>query len=299
MPVCVAYDRDGKRGDVCSSPGATDLVLPAKACPRWVLPDGDVGPYATQWQEPLERELIVTGWAWLTPKEKAEVFRRIESDELRLDILARDPNGVPGPAAAEFLLSVLPYVPDALRTRFSDWVKVRFAARARTLGMQPARAAQDPEVVALVAALRDSELERQARQLAAVDRDLERWDHVSAIQLAIAADADAHHDLVMQLIDATSTKWSVAQQAASALSYMRTLGPFFEEHLDAFRKLPWGTLNQVFGRTCDRGLLARLEPFLKANANSQTALAVSAAIKRCLSRRDQLEPAFRKWLKSK
>src|SRR5688500_5294633 len=41
VPVCVAYDRDGKRAEACGvldQPTAT-IALDAKACPRWVMPN--------------------------------------------------------------------------------------------------------------------------------------------------------------------------------------------------------------------------------------------------------------------
>jgi hypothetical protein len=265
-----------------------------------VLPDGGVGPYGLDLPEPLARALLEDGWRWLKPAEKAAVFARFDLADARLSVLARDPDGVPAAQEASFFLEVMPYVPEDLAGAFASWVQARFGARARALGVGE-RAAEDPDVVSLVALVGDPELDRAARQRGKNTSELlECGDRPSAIQLAIAADAEPA--LATKLLEAAGSNSFQRLAASSALSYMRGLGSLLFSRYDAFTALPIDRFTDMFARTCDASLRPRLAELVNANPRSergQPAAAASVQLEACIARRQKLEPAFRKWLKSK
>src|SRR6185295_4181193 len=55
LPVCIAYDRGGKRAEACEmvSTASTEIKLDAPSCPRWMMPNlRGRGYYRTAYTEP-------------------------------------------------------------------------------------------------------------------------------------------------------------------------------------------------------------------------------------------------------
>src|SRR5215510_4027863 len=77
LPVCVAYDRGGARGQTCGELTAAtgELTLDATACPAWVFANaGGRGYYRTSQPEAALVALRDRGWKLLTPAERLIAF---------------------------------------------------------------------------------------------------------------------------------------------------------------------------------------------------------------------------------
>src|SRR5205085_111210 len=82
IPICVAFDQDGKRGEACTllTAESGSLALPAKVCPRWAMPNVDGRSYyrvaySTQQIATLRDE----AWAKLSWNERRAVYFDVES----------------------------------------------------------------------------------------------------------------------------------------------------------------------------------------------------------------------------
>src|SRR5262249_44189223 len=77
VPVCVAFDRAGKRGEACTLLDAATgtLALDAPACPRWVMPNLDGrGYYRTTYTPADVAALRDQAWPQLKPTERNTAF---------------------------------------------------------------------------------------------------------------------------------------------------------------------------------------------------------------------------------
>jgi cytosol alanyl aminopeptidase len=86
IPVCVAYDRDGGRGELCTvlDERMEQLELPGRACPRWLMLNaGGHGYYRSKLQAgggaASYEALRDLGWKFLTPMERLVVFSDVSS----------------------------------------------------------------------------------------------------------------------------------------------------------------------------------------------------------------------------
>jgi alanyl aminopeptidase len=127
MPFCVAFDRDGARGDVCTTvePDApTELPIHVKRCPRWIFPNaGATGAYAIHWQ-PLLPALLHEGWNNLTAPEREMLFAELDEPADQLAVYVKlAATGRPSRLFQEraFLQELTRYVPDDLRERLARW----------------------------------------------------------------------------------------------------------------------------------------------------------------------------------
>jgi alanyl aminopeptidase len=151
VPICVAFDRGGKRGEACGmlSAATGEIELPAPSCPRWVMPNlGGHGYYRTAYTAAQVTALRDQAWPQLPPTERRAVF----ADTAAAATFGRLPLGlalsfVPRQLAAGDRFSVgealgLPlglreFVPDALRPRYEGWLRTAFGPAARKAGLSP------------------------------------------------------------------------------------------------------------------------------------------------------------------
>ncbi|HEY5934787.1 MAG TPA: M1 family metallopeptidase, partial [Kofleriaceae bacterium] len=90
VPVCIAYDADGTRGETCAilSEPTTRVPLPASRCPRWVLANANAtGLYTIDWKPQLEG-LLEHGWPLLTEPERLMLLAETRGSETAAVALA-------------------------------------------------------------------------------------------------------------------------------------------------------------------------------------------------------------------
>ncbi len=210
VPVCLAYDRDGKRADLCSLvSGATAVVaLPATSCPRWMMSNaGGLGYYYTALTADTVTVLRDKAWPVLTGAERRVIFEdvreRVTQGALPVALLM---SLVPKLAAAgdRFVVrdvvegSGMPWgvgqqlAPD-LEVQRDAWVRKTYGklARARGFETRPTDGLDDEVtrklVVPAVAWAGDRALIDRAVVLAARYRDLPQ--SVRELVLPLAANA--------------------------------------------------------------------------------------------------------------
>jgi alanyl aminopeptidase len=208
LPVCVAYDRDGARGQTCGelTAASAELTLDAKACPAWVFANaGGRGYYRISQPEAALVALRDRGWKLLTPAERLILFSDVSAFAatgeldvgLELSLVPRllaENNGVATIAAVDAAERARRMLADDQSARFDAWIRRTFGPTARALGWQPG-AHEDIDsqrsraaVVPLVAWAGDAALRSAAVALARDWRKLGAATR-SAI-LETAADAD-------------------------------------------------------------------------------------------------------------
>ncbi len=151
LPVCVAYDRGGQRGQTCGELTAAraELALDAKACPAWVFANaGGRGYYRISQPEAALAALRDRGWKLLTPAERLVMFGDVSAFAatgeldvgLELSLVPRllaEHNAVATIAAVDSAERARRVLADDQTPRFDAWVRRTFGPTARALGWQP------------------------------------------------------------------------------------------------------------------------------------------------------------------
>ncbi|MEO6776086.1 MAG: M1 family metallopeptidase [Kofleriaceae bacterium] len=227
VPVCVAFDRDGKRGEVCTlldAPTGT-LALPAKACPRWVMPNVDArGYYRVLYTPQQVTALRDEAWPLLSWSERRALFGDVGAAArsprpgfhdatphlLPLVLaLSLEPKLLTSGErftiedAVEFPADLDRFVADDQRGKLEAWYRMTFGPGAQQLGLAPkpgddfdAEGARISLVLAAGWHGRDPELVKQAIAAAAHWRDLPEAMREPALQIAV----DGNPELVARLV---------------------------------------------------------------------------------------------------
>ena len=209
LPVCVAFDHSGARGEACTelTTASAELALDTKTCPAWVFANaGGRGYYRTSQADAGLVALRDRGWKLLTPAERMIAFGDVAAfaatGEVDLGIelslvpkLLAEHHRVAVSAAVNAAEAARRWLPADKIPRFEAWVRTTFGPAARALSWQ-ARPRDDIDaersrtaLVSLVASSGDAPLRAAAVALA------KSWRTLGAANrgpvLAIAADADA------------------------------------------------------------------------------------------------------------
>ncbi|HEY6175362.1 MAG TPA: M1 family metallopeptidase, partial [Kofleriaceae bacterium] len=206
MPVCVAFDRAGKRGETCTmldAPSAT-IDLDAPSCPRWVMPNLDGrGYYRTSYTPADVAALRDQAWSQLQPTERNTAFVDIANAARHAKLpLAAALSFVPRQLAAGDRFSVgaaleLPtglrqFIPSELRAAYENWLRSTFGPAARKVGLKPKDGDNlDVESVrmqlidAVGAIGRDPALFAEAGRLVGQWRDLPQGIRRAVLRLAV------------------------------------------------------------------------------------------------------------------
>jgi alanyl aminopeptidase len=209
LPVCIAYDRGGARGETCVdlTAASTEVALDTKSCPAWVFPNaGGHGYYRSSQPDRALAALRDRGWKQLSPVERIVAFHDLSAltDAGEVD-LSLELSFVPRLLAEHHHVAIEAAAGVAGQARFNvspshvpavdAWIRRTFGSAARALSWQP-REHDDHDVeqtratvVPLVAWSGDPELRAAAVKLAASWRTLDR--SLRARILGNAADADA------------------------------------------------------------------------------------------------------------
>jgi alanyl aminopeptidase len=249
VPVCVAFDQDGKRGETCTlldAPSGT-LALPAKACPRWVMPNVDArGYYRVSYTAPQVTALRDEAWPLLSWNERRALFGDVSAAarsarpgfhdptprQLPLVLaLSLEPKLLTGgdrftiEDAVELPAVLERFVADDQRGKLQAWYRMTFGPGAQKLGLAPkdtddfdAEGARVNLVAAAAGHGRDPELVKQAIAAAAHWRDLPEAMREATLQIAV----DGNPELAAQLVAELRTEkrrdlrsdliWALASQ---------------------------------------------------------------------------------------
>lgn len=151
VPVCVAFERGGKRAETCSLLDATvgSIALDAPSCPRWVMPNLDGrGYYRVAYTAAQIGGLRDAAWPQLRPTERSALWFDVASAALlgkqplalalsfqpRL-LAAGDRFSIH--AALQIPIDVRPLVPDELRPSYEALLRRAFGGAARKAGLVP------------------------------------------------------------------------------------------------------------------------------------------------------------------
>jgi alanyl aminopeptidase len=237
VPICVRYAVKGKVERACTllAQAEGQLELPsANACPDWVLPNDSMrGHYRASLSGATDlATLLSKGRKQLSVAERVGVLddmkALVASGELDLSVAlatvplaASDENRHLVEAAASFASSLNEVVvPEALKPKAEQFVRLNFGARAKKLGLQVSASDDEdtrllrPSVVGLVArAGKEPALRRQALELAVKwvgDRRAVHPDLVETV-LSIAADT-GDPALHSSLLEAVKTERDLADR---------------------------------------------------------------------------------------
>jgi alanyl aminopeptidase len=217
VPVCVAFERAGKRAEACTllDQARGEIALATKTCPRWVMPNvGDRGYYRARTSPAQLTALRDEAWPLLGWPERRDVFFEARAAvydaalplQLALSLVPRmlaggdrftidDAVGLPSGLAF--------YAPDELRGKYEAVMRAMFGPGATRLGLLPKDGDDyDAEVVrgTLVRAAvwygREPELVQQAVELAARWRDLPHAMRGPLLDIAADASAELYERLL-------------------------------------------------------------------------------------------------------
>ena len=208
VPICVAYDRDGKRAEACGvleQPTGT-VALDAKACPRWMMPNVNGRGYYRNTFTPAQLiALRDEAWKNLTWTERRAVFfdAKTAAYNGRLPLtlaLSFVPKLLAGadrftvPPALGLATGLDPLVPTALRGKYEAYLRQTFGPGAVKAGLAPKdsdtldlESTREDLIYAVAWTARDPKLVAEAVKLADKWRDLPQ--SIRSVVLTIAVDA--------------------------------------------------------------------------------------------------------------
>jgi alanyl aminopeptidase len=274
LPICVAYDRGGQRGEACTQleqdTGA--IALETKSCPRWVMPNvNGRGYYRNAYTAAQVTALRDEAWAKLSWIERRAVFRDVRDAvgtgklplQLALSLvpklLAGNDRFTVGPAI-QLVAGLSRMVPNELTPRYEAWLRQTFGPGAAKAGLLPRDTdSLDVEITRgeLIGAVawrgREPRLVAEAVKLADHWRDLPQSVRGEVLRIAVDARPDVF-DRTLKEVPAESDR-SKRQEMLRALASVRdpkrhevALGLMLDAKLD-----PRETLMMLFGGGGGRG----------------------------------------------
>lgn len=218
VPVCLAYEQNGKRAEACtqlSAPTGT-LELSGK-CPRWVLGNvGGRGYYRTFYPTKVATALRDEAWPLLTNVERRALFLTLVDElhnakaQLPLSlVLSFVPRMLANgdrysvESATDFAGSFDDIVPDDLHPKYEAWLRASFGAGATNVGLLP-RVNDDLDAESVRNSLvytvgwlgQDPDFAKQAVEQAANWRDLPSAVRGLILRIAANASPDLHAKLL-------------------------------------------------------------------------------------------------------
>ena len=282
LAMCIAYDRDGKRAELCQrlGPGITDIDLPAKACPRWVLPDRDGGGlYSIDWGA-LPRDRVRAGWAQFTTAERRMIWDATYDIPQQIEIYSKLGIELPTIRDVVFLRIALAFVPEDLRDALDAIVLAKYGARARAAGLPRADRAPsiEDDIVGLALIARDPELVRRARELVASGARLPPYHDDDILVAAI------DRPMLEHILDTVA--WD-RPGTASVTTLSRAPGLLDALTPERLARVPEDRRVDLLTTRCTPSVRARVAALYPP---------ALATLDDCIERYKKLEPAFRAWL---
>ncbi|CAN5898873.1 M1 family metallopeptidase [soil metagenome] len=208
LPVCVVYEKAGKRAEACTLVDEpTDrLALDQTTCPRWVMPNANGrGYYRVSYTAAQLTSLRDDAWPELTWNERRAIFNDV--------VVAAGQGKVPLMLALSFIPKLLvgndrfnvrpalglptsfdSWVPNELRPKYESWLRATFGPGALAAGLTPKdsdtldlQSTRASLISAVAWTAREPKLVEEAVALA--DKWHELPQSVRGLVLAIAVDA--------------------------------------------------------------------------------------------------------------
>ncbi|HUS27006.1 MAG TPA: M1 family aminopeptidase [Kofleriaceae bacterium] len=234
VPVCIAFDNAGKRGEACTlmSTETTSLELDAKACPRWVAGNANGrGMYRTRYTLAQATALRDEAWPQLTWTERRAVFAAVKTGTegvprtMKKSVSKKPPAKLPLALALSFVPRMLAGgdrftigdatdlaggfdwdVPEGQRAKYESWIRATFGAGAAKVGLV-AKPDDDldaetvrKKLLGLVAWTgRDPDLTKQATDLAAGWRDMASATRGLVLKIGADSTPDLHAKLMRDI----------------------------------------------------------------------------------------------------
>ena len=220
FPVCLAYERDGKRAETCALLDAPTGSVPLKSCPRWVMPNANGhGYYRVHYTTKQASALRDEAWAQLSTPEKRAVFSDVaveameSTDKLPLPLAlsfvpkligAEDPSALGD--ARSFAEKLDPFVPDDLRAKQQAWYRATFGPGAAKAGLVAkdnddftTEISREQFIASAGLIGLEPELVKQAKELSGHWRELPQAIRDSVLIMAMAGDPDRVAQLIKEL----------------------------------------------------------------------------------------------------
>ncbi|HTL35266.1 MAG TPA: M1 family aminopeptidase [Kofleriaceae bacterium] len=239
VPVCVAFDKAGKRGDACTLMTAetASLELDTKSCPRWVLGNANGrGMYRMRYTLAQATALRDEAWQQLTWTERRALFAAVETGmegvprPMKSSVATKAPAKLPLALALSFVPRMLAggdrftigdatelagsfdwYVADEQRAKYEGWIRTTFGAGAAKVGLVPKtdEDLDDERVRGHLLSLvgwtgRDPDVVKQASDLAGTWHDMPAAVRGLVLELATDASPDLHAKLIRDIKTETS-----------------------------------------------------------------------------------------------
>jgi alanyl aminopeptidase len=208
VPVCIAFDKAGKRGDVCTllDKAQASVALDTKTCPRWVMPNATGrGYYRNVYTVPQVSALRDEAWAKLTWPERRVIYYDLATAarngklplQLAFSLTPRMLAGNDRFTVGETLELATGFdelVPDDLRTKYEAWLRTQFSAAASATSFVPkANETFDAEETRTELLQATAWLAREPALVAEAVRLADKWrdlpESIRPLVLAIAVDA--------------------------------------------------------------------------------------------------------------
>jgi cytosol alanyl aminopeptidase len=268
VPVCIVYDKAGKRAETCTllDQPTGSIALDTATCPRWVMPNvNGRGYYRSPFTPAQASALRDEAWAQLSWTERRTVFRDVRdaatTGKLPLQLalsmvpkmLAGNDRFTVGPAVA--LPSGLGrWVPAELRPKYEAWLRQTFGPAARKVGLLPRdsdtldiEATRDDLIRAVAWVGRDPALIAEAVKLSDRWRDLPQSVRGDVLEIAVDARPELFDRILKEVV--TERERPKRQEMLRALAITRdpkrhtaALGLMLDPKLD-----PRETLSLLFG----------------------------------------------------
>ncbi len=209
LPVCVVYEKAGKRAEACTlvdQPTAR-LALDQTACPRWVMPNANGrGYYRVSYTAAQLTSLRDDAWPELTWNERRAIFHDVvvasgQGKAPLMLALSFIPKLLVGndrftvPPALELPTSFDSWVPNELRPKYESWLRTMFGPGALAAGLTPKdtdtldiQSTREALIGAVAWTAREPKLVEEAVALADKWHDLPQ--SVRGLVLEIAVDAN-------------------------------------------------------------------------------------------------------------
>jgi alanyl aminopeptidase len=296
LPVCVAYERGGKRAEACTlvdKPSA-EIALDTKTCPRWLWPNvGAHGYYRSRYAATQVTALRDEAWPLLTGTERRSLY---------FDVAAAVYNRPPTKLPLALALSLVPkmlsggdrfligdalgvplgldwFVADDQRSKYETWLRTEFGPGAAQVGALPKDSDDlDAETIrvrlysAAAWSGRDPDLAKQAIELSEHWRDLPLAMRPHILGVAVDASPEVFARVLADVRKETDREKRAEMLNAIAATHdpkhhEAALPLVLDPALDVrdFDGLLWGWPNEAsravaekFLRENEKALLARL-----------------------------------------
>jgi cytosol alanyl aminopeptidase len=298
--VCIAYDRDGTRDERCATLtwGSARVELPAKRCPRWLLPRS---PHDIQFSSVQLEAIRDAGWQSLDNDERRSITSYVLAQDptrgrLRLSYIAKA-----APSADDWLLSSMTSylvsidrrVPPGQRPRYDAWIATLFGERARTFGIDrepdPQTRASMYPLLSVVLGARDPGLVRDALALLPNLDKLEAPTRVLVLRASIIDKPSVAEDLIAELPKAPAHRIA---DIAFALESAPNLLDLMRKHVEPLKRLQIYQLRRLFDQLCDESRRADVEQ-LGRDLFPKPDPGMLRDYEWCIQERKRLEPELR------